>query len=158
MRSARLIAALCALGLAAPAFADDPVRCKDGSTSSAGRGACSHHGGVDGPATAAPAVVVAEPVQCRDGTTSDAAGRGACSHHGGVGAAQPVAKERRTDAPAREPERRSTTARTQAPDVTPMPVPREGQPTAKCRDGAISYSKHHTGTCSNHGGVASWYQ
>ena len=28
--------------------------------------------------------------------------------------------------------------------------------TAECRDGSVSYSKHHRGTCSYHGGVAHW--
>ena len=28
--------------------------------------------------------------------------------------------------------------------------------TAKCRDGSYSYSQHHSGTCSHHGGVAAW--
>ena len=28
--------------------------------------------------------------------------------------------------------------------------------TAKCRDGTFSFSKHHQGTCSHHGGVADW--
>ena len=28
--------------------------------------------------------------------------------------------------------------------------------TARCRDGTYSYSKHHSGTCSHHGGVAKW--
>src|SRR5579871_5322683 len=28
--------------------------------------------------------------------------------------------------------------------------------TALCRDGTYSYSKHHSGTCSHHGGVAKW--
>ena len=28
--------------------------------------------------------------------------------------------------------------------------------TAKCRDGSYSYSQHHSGTCSHHGGVAVW--
>ncbi|MFZ1176446.1 MAG: DUF3761 domain-containing protein [Mycobacterium sp.] len=28
--------------------------------------------------------------------------------------------------------------------------------TAVCRDGAYSFSTHHTGTCSGHGGVARW--
>jgi len=27
---------------------------------------------------------------------------------------------------------------------------------AKCRDGSYSFSKHHRGTCSGHGGVGSW--
>ena len=28
--------------------------------------------------------------------------------------------------------------------------------TAVCRDGTYSYSLHHSGTCSGHGGVQSW--
>ena len=28
--------------------------------------------------------------------------------------------------------------------------------TALCRDGTYSYSQHHSGTCSHHGGVAKW--
>jgi hypothetical protein len=28
--------------------------------------------------------------------------------------------------------------------------------TAQCRDGSYSFSEHHRGTCSHHGGVASW--
>ncbi len=32
------------------------------------------------------------------------------------------------------------------------------QPTALCRDGTDSYSAHHRGSCSHHGGVAKFYQ
>jgi hypothetical protein len=28
--------------------------------------------------------------------------------------------------------------------------------TAQCRDGTYSFSQHHSGTCSHHGGVATW--
>ena len=28
--------------------------------------------------------------------------------------------------------------------------------TAQCRDGTYSFSQHHSGTCSSHGGVAGW--
>ncbi len=28
--------------------------------------------------------------------------------------------------------------------------------TARCEDGTYSFSKHHSGTCSGHGGVAEW--
>lgn len=28
---------------------------------------------------------------------------------------------------------------------------------ARCRDGSLSYSAHHSGTCSHHGGVTEWY-
>jgi Protein of unknown function (DUF3761) len=30
------------------------------------------------------------------------------------------------------------------------------KPTADCRDGSVSFSHHHSGTCSGHGGVAHW--
>jgi hypothetical protein len=30
--------------------------------------------------------------------------------------------------------------------------------TAKCHDGSYSFSKHRSGTCSRHGGVAQWTQ
>lgn len=30
--------------------------------------------------------------------------------------------------------------------------------TARCRDGSFSFSRHHRGTCSHHGGVADWLQ
>ncbi|WP_395826399.1 DUF3761 domain-containing protein [Collimonas sp.] len=29
---------------------------------------------------------------------------------------------------------------------------------AQCRDGSYSFSKHRSGTCSRHGGVAEWLQ
>lgn len=32
-----------------------------------------------------------------------------------------------------------------------------GSPTAKCKDGSLSYSKHRSGTCAGHKGVATWY-
>jgi hypothetical protein len=31
-----------------------------------------------------------------------------------------------------------------------------GKVTADCRDGTHSYSHHHSGTCSGHGGVSAW--
>ena len=114
--SALLYSALMASVLACPlaASAQDtgttaaPVLCKDGTTSTTtGRGACSHHGGVNksgaastsGTATgssgaaapapapttgAAPTSTNGAPVLCKDGTTSTTTGKGACSHHGGV--------------------------------------------------------------------------
>jgi len=29
--------------------------------------------------------------------------------------------------------------------------------TAQCRDSEYSFSEHHSGTCSRHGGVAKWF-
>ena len=83
-----------------------PVLCNDGTTAThTGKGACSHHGGVNksaapstsssstgtsgsaatssAPAAPAPSAAAA-PVLCKDGTTATHTGKGACSHHGGV--------------------------------------------------------------------------
>jgi hypothetical protein len=91
----------------------------------------------DSPAAAA------TPTTCKDGTTSAATGKGACSGHGGV-------QKAATKPPA------STAA---APAATPAATAGNTVPTgatAKCKDGTYSKSKHHSGTCSSHGGVAEW--
>ncbi|HSV02642.1 MAG TPA: DUF3761 domain-containing protein [Phenylobacterium sp.] len=31
-----------------------------------------------------------------------------------------------------------------------------GAATARCRDGSLSYSRHRSGSCAGHGGVAAW--
>lgn len=87
--------------------AASPVMCNDGTTAAhGGRGACSHHGGVNRSASATgtgssttgssttgtsgssssgtAASPAAAAVLCNDGTTATHGGRGACSHHGGV--------------------------------------------------------------------------
>jgi uncharacterized protein DUF3761 len=66
------------------------------------------------------------------GTTSGGSGSSGSSTSGGSGG--------------------STTHRTEAP-VAPG-----GGATAQCNDGTLSYSRHHQGTCSHHGGVAVWYK
>jgi hypothetical protein len=91
-------------------------------------------------------------VTCKDGTSSPHGGRGACSHHGGVrgtaandnGVAPPVTERPTPSAP-------SAPAQHAGPSNSPA-----GAATAKCKDGSMSFSKHHSGTCSHHGGVAQW--
>src|SRR5437867_10404473 len=84
----------CSVATGAALGASETVTCKDGTTAKAGRGACSHHGGVakgtetetaTTPPGAAPrqAPAPSATVACKDGTTAKA-GRGACSHHGGI--------------------------------------------------------------------------
>lgn len=175
------------------AQAPQTVTCSDGSTSKAGRGACSHHGGVGsgtgqagvphaqakGPASASPAPSI-PMVTCQDGTSSHG-GKGACSGHGGInrnaandnGTTAPATTGERTanpppsPAPSRtapapsmpEPEPRvpPTTATQRAPMPAPSSPPMNaGQPTARCYDGTKSFSTHHSGTCSHHGGVTQW--
>ncbi|WP_199155266.1 DUF3761 domain-containing protein [Chromobacterium sp. ASV23] len=41
------------------------------------------------------------------------------------------------------------------------PTHANGKPahaSAHCRDGSYSFSTHHRGTCSHHGGVVEWYR
>ena len=169
------------LGLPAQAAdSTNPTACKDGTTSTAiGRGACSGHGGVQKAAKTAAAAPAAAPapaaepaapaaigasITCKDGTTSTATGRGACSGHGGVQkasktkpasvttAASPAAPAYPAAAPAAA---KSATATKSAPTATTSNTDPTGA-TAKCKDGTYSKSKHHSGTCSSHGGVAEW--
>lgn len=70
------------------------VNCTDGTTGTAGRGACSHHGGVAGASSIPPAAgsgakddnnPAGALAQCKDGMYSHSARRrGACGQHGGV--------------------------------------------------------------------------
>lgn len=43
-----------------------------------------------------------------------------------------------------------------APAPAPQPPSAPAGATAQCNDGTYSYSQHHQGTCSHHGGVAIW--
>ena len=100
---------------------------------------------------------------CKDGTTSTATGRGACSGHGGVqkagksaAAAAPAAAESASPAAAPAPAS-SAAASKAAPAAKSAATTGNTDPTgatAKCKDGTYSKSKHHTGSCSHHGGVA----
>ncbi len=93
---------------------------------------------------------------CKDGTTSTITGKGACSHHGGVlktPAASPAAA-----APASVPAKAAAPApavKAAAPAAAASGEAPSGA-TAKCKDGSYSMSKHHQGSCSHHGGVASF--
>lgn len=133
MISALVFAVVAATGVTAQA---DGVVCRDGSTSVSGRGACSHHGGVEKHRTA------------RKSTTKRAESR---------------------DRHAREDDRVRIPRRTREIDVQPRERRRDpnwidelkhshesNQPTAMCNDGEVSYSQHHQGACSDHGGVARW--
>ena len=104
------------------------VQCKDGTTSKAGRGACSHHGGVASAANDATREQVEKPAAAPREMPSSSA--------------PPQGRE------APRTERAPATERT----------PSTGQPTARCKDGTFSYARQHSGACSHHGGVAEWLQ
>ena len=124
---------------ASPAVLADTVLCKDGSQSQAGRGACSHHGGV----------VANVPAQA--------------THPGGQVGAPKVVVPPPAPPPLEQPPRSTRSA--PPPAVAPPPpshpaarpaAPPGDHPTAQCRDGSFSYARHHSGACSRHGGVSRW--
>jgi hypothetical protein len=140
------------------------VRCTDGTYSSAtGRGACSRHGGVAGTTERADTRepprktdTTATVVHCADGSISIATGRGACSHHGGVAEPQARTSTTKETRDTRAP-RRDT--RSETGNNKPWwgdEGLRDNEAMARCTDGTISYSRHHRGTCSSHGGVREW--
>lgn len=113
--AASVVALLSATSLEAQAAA---TVCKDGTTSaSAGRGACSGHGGVDRKAVSHEKKVVKSETKaakavtkttagaqvttiCADGTTSNSTGRGTCSGHGGAKGAEATSKTTGAPIPA----------------------------------------------------------
>ena len=124
--------------LALPAFADStPTTCKDGTTSEvSGRGACSGHGGV------------LKIKKMKAGTAAEAAAPMAAAPMAAAPAASTMA------APAAKAEKAAPkTMEAKAPTVAASATDPAGA-TAKCKDGTFSHSKHHGGSCSNHGGVA----
>ena len=144
MQNARLIRLSLALivGMgwlaAAPLQAQDAatatVTCKDGSSSKGGQGACSHHGGVNKGAAA-----------------SGEAASGAAASTSTPAAAPKAAPA--SAAPAATAKASETAAGSSAMKSTADSA-KSGTPTAKCKDGTMSYSTHHSGSCSHHGGVA----
>jgi hypothetical protein len=114
-------------------------------------------------AQTAGAQAAAAPTTCKDGTTSSASGRGACSGHGGVQKAAPAATPAPSSVPASGTASKATAPTTTASKSTASTSKSTGSgntdptgATAKCKDGTYSKSKHHSGTCSKHGGVDQW--
>jgi len=159
---ARMILALAAaLAIALPAEAAKKkakpqanktpmVTCKDGSQSPPVRGACSHHGGIGAPnATAKPANSKDKVTPKGNGAITDKQEkaediRQEKQNHGTKAAQEGGFWSKMAGRSARPPER--TTAKKSGNTA----------PTAQCKDGSTSYSEHHSGTCSGHGGVEKW--
>jgi hypothetical protein len=146
-----LAAAALALPAAAKTAKKAEVTCSDGTTAKAGRGACSHHGGI------------ADAKSAADKSEKSASAKASSSKN----------KTRaELDEGKKETEKKSggildtlfgrkkaDTAQGRSPNTTPRSSTRDaksGKPTARCKDGTTSYSAHHSGTCSGHGGVAEW--
>ena len=144
------ISLLAAAALALPAGAKSArasnaqVTCKDGTTSKAGKGACSHHGGVGDAQAQAPAKAPQSKARVDNGDTGET-GPSKSGKSGGLLGGMFG--------------RRGETAQGRSSNTTPRSSTRDaksGTPTAKCKDGTMSYSAHHSGTCSGHGGVSEW--
>jgi hypothetical protein len=186
MRCARYLAAALFLGSIGVARAQsvDPgnqnetqVRCKDGTTGTAGRGASSQHGGVaknEGaptPTKQTPATVGADEdkkvapataatgapvlVRCKDGRVMEQAAS-ACARNGGLDKSSLATHPIRGTGPS--PSERVNAAPNSKAELSTTPPATVGTATAKCKDGTLSYSLHHSGTCSGHGGVAQWLE
>lgn len=129
--------------------------------------------------TAGAQAPAAAPTTCKDGTTSTASGRGACSGHGGVqkaaagsssssgaatastpssspAASAPPASGAAMKAAAPATPAASGTSSSSASSKSTTGNTDPTGATAKCKDGTYSKSKHHSGTCSKHGGVDQW--
>ncbi|HWJ37004.1 MAG TPA: DUF3761 domain-containing protein [Steroidobacteraceae bacterium] len=138
-----LAAPLLMFALALPSHADttNPTTCKDGTTSAAtGRGACSGHGGVQKAAKSTAAATTG------NATAATAAAPAATPTPSG--AASP-------SAPAATAAKSTASVSKSVPSAPAGNTDPTGA-TAKCKDGTYSKSKHHSGTCSHHGGVANW--
>jgi hypothetical protein len=114
---------------------------------------------------------------CADGTISSSKSRsGACRGHGGIEKQQAAAKAPASSQPAASAPSSPLTPTTEAasaPATAAAPAPAPTKPTASaapakadekspegaiasCKDGTYSHSKHHSGACARHGGVAQW--
>jgi hypothetical protein len=112
--------------------------CKDGTTSvSAGRGACSGHGGVNKKATKHQKKGVKSEVKAAATPASSAA---------------PAATPRASG-------KAKARANSNSAVVSGSGAAEDNNPAgaiAKCKDGLYSHAKNRRGACSRHGGVASW--
>ena len=145
-----------ASSLAAQAAAATMPICKDGSTSSvAGRGACSGHGGVDAKATdaAKKAAAKTSKTTTKAAATADKAADKAADKTAKASAtaakadakAADKAADKAVDAAAKT---KPASAASKSDNTDPTNA------TAQCKDGTYSHAKTHQGACSNHGGVA----
>ena len=147
---------LAAFAIALPATAktaakkEAKVTCSDGTTAKKGRGACSHHGGVA--STAEKTDKAAEASKDKTRAELDQGKKETKEKSGGILDSIFGRKKDKDTAQGRSPSTtpRSSTRETKSGDA------KNSQPTARCKDGTTSYSAHHSGTCSNHGGVAEW--
>ena len=148
-----------AAALAAPAYADD-VTCTDGTTSESGRGACSHHGGIAKKADRATRddAVTPAPTRTRAHKPATRVDRDRTERDRDRADRDRADRDRveryHTDGELADRTREPAEDRDRAPAERDSITHQEA--TARCKDGQLSYSTHHSGTCSDHGGVDAW--
>ena len=139
-------------GAQAPAAAA-PTTCKDGTSSTAtGRGACSGHGGVQkaSPGSSGGSASGSSTASTPSSSSSaPAAGTPPASGSAMKAAAGSSGSSSSGSSTASTPSSSSSNSTTTG-NTDPTGA------TAKCKDGTYSKSKHHSGTCSKHGGVDQW--
>jgi Protein of unknown function (DUF3761) len=153
-----ILAVSAAIALALPAHArSKSVQCQDGTTSKSGRGACSHHGGVADSGTAS------APSKSKSKARSKTSDANASNSD----QSNDASKSKRSKQPAQSNDAAASNQGSEpgffgrlmgrsAPAPRRKAPAQQGAPTARCNDGTTSYSQHHSGTCSGHGGVAQW--
>jgi hypothetical protein len=148
-----LIATLAAVWLSsAPVMAADgasaSVTCKDGTTSiKTGKGACSHHGGVQ-KSGATSASSSSDTASSSTSTSKKSSHKSKSADTSSTGSSTATTPAPAPSTTAAAPPKASTSSKTSTSTAA------SGQATAKCKDGTMSYAKHHQGACSHHGGVA----
>lgn len=148
--------------------------CKDGTTSAtAGRGACSGHGGVDKTATDAAKKGAAKADKAASATAKSAdkaADKAAKATDKAVdktakttdkAAAKTATQASKTDAAVAKTASKAESKADKTVDKAAAKSAKTGadnndptNATAQCKDGTYSHAKNHQGACSNHGGVA----
>jgi hypothetical protein len=155
--SAAMAASVAAQSGARPANATG--ECKDGTftTAPTKRGACSGHGGLKTWfATSAKNDAKAAGKESK-AAAKDAGAAAKATGEAAKDAGKTVAKD--TEKGAKAVGNAAKATGTAAKDaVKPRPSDAPEGATAKCKDGSYSHAKQRRGACSNHGGVAEWYQ
>src|SRR5437588_9724885 len=123
------------------------VTCTDGTTAKAGRGACSHHGGVADEKTVAKKKSEKSAAAESKNKTRAELDEGKKETEKKSGGILDTLIGRKKD----------EAAQGRSSNTTPSRSTREAKtPRARCKDGTISYSAQQSGTCSSHGGVDQW--
>lgn len=148
-----------ALGFApaAGAQATAKVTCKDGTTSTAaGRGACSAHGGV-APAKAMKVAAKADKAADKAAAKTDKAAAKSAAKADKAADKSAAKSEKMATKSAKGSEKAAAKAEKAADKAAPKgAVTASAEVSAKCKDGTMSKSKSRRGACSGHGGVATW--